>query len=315
MKKITAIVVTYNRKKLLLECLDALRGQTYPLHRIILIDNASTDGTREEVEQKQYTNLQYVMMEKNAGGAGGFYEGLRQALDSDSDYVWIMDDDTIPSPDSLQELLNAEHILREEGEDCAFLASAVYGPHGEAMNLPMLDTRREDNGYSGWYRQLHHGMVSIRAATFVSLLVPMEKLRMCGLPYKDFFIWGDDTEFTMRLSTYAGKGYFVGKSVVCHKRTNCRSLNIYNEQNAERIGNYRYFYRNQLMRARYYDHYAGYLRCKLRFILTVLSHLKDPHGFKKTGIVFRGMLEYRKVYPHMKAFIDSQISGIKGTSV
>ena len=99
-EKIGCVVVTYNRKQLLYECLSALLKQSYPIDEIFLIDNASTDGTQSFLEEKgiihnkeiinekafQYlsynnlTKVNYIILNRNIGGAGGFNEGLQRAI-------------------------------------------------------------------------------------------------------------------------------------------------------------------------------------------------------------------------------------------
>ena len=107
---IAAVVVTYNRKELLTECLTAIAEQTRIPDTILIIDNASTDGTEEMfAKDGVFDNalFDYQKMESNLGGAGGFYEGIRRAFNNGADWIWIMDDDTIPSKTALEEICNA----------------------------------------------------------------------------------------------------------------------------------------------------------------------------------------------------------------
>src|ERR1035441_9411687 len=105
-ESIAAVVVTYNRKALLGECLDALLKQTHPLDAIYVIDNASTDGTKEFLNERGYlreSKIRYVPLPDNTGGAGGFYEGLRHAFEAGFDWFWLMDDDVEPYLDGLEQ--------------------------------------------------------------------------------------------------------------------------------------------------------------------------------------------------------------------
>ena len=77
MNSVIAVVVTYNRKDLLLEALQHLFNQTAPLD-ILVVDNASTDGTKEALEPYM-DSIQYLNTGKNMGGAGGFYTGTKWA--------------------------------------------------------------------------------------------------------------------------------------------------------------------------------------------------------------------------------------------
>lgn len=249
--KVAALVVTYNRKELLKECLAAVTAQTYRAETIVVIDNASTDGTDElfaaNGELGGIPGLSYRRMDANLGGAGGFKEGIRECMELGCDWVWLMDDDCIAQPDTLRALISASEASLAFGDRPSFLASSVYGPAGEVMNVPLLDTRSTANGYADWYRPLASGMVEIECATFVSLLISANAIEKVGLPIADFFIWGDDTEYTTRLTHYFGPAYLVGASQVVHKRSNAKSIDVRNEEDPARIANYWRLYRNGLI--------------------------------------------------------------------
>jgi len=121
-KNISAVVVTYNRKELLEECLQSLLNQTYNNFNILIVDNCSTDGTREYIESYLNDKVQYFNTGANLGGAGGFNFGIKKAVENGADYVWIMDDDCIPTVNALEELVN---FAREKEENFGFLSSVV----------------------------------------------------------------------------------------------------------------------------------------------------------------------------------------------
>lgn len=306
---VVAVVVTYNRKELLIECLEAIRSQSYHVSSILLIDNASTDGTHDALEAKGFfkeKNFIYCLMEKNLGGAGGFYEGFRRALRLKSDFVWIMDDDTVPQKDALEELIAADHSLKERNERASFLASAVFGENGEAMNVPQLDNGVSENGYADWYRYLASGLVKIKNATFVSLLIPIDSIKKCGLPYKGFFIWGDDAEYTQRLTGTAGKAYIVGKSQVCHKRKNAKALLLYEEKDTARMDMYHLFYRNNLISSRFYNK-KEYHKILRSYIREIFVHILKYGNLRKAKIVFTGICESYCQYPTFARYVKKQL--------
>ena len=253
---VAALVVTYNRKSLLVECLDAILAQEFKPATIVVVDNASTDETdtlfAEGRELASIPGLRYFRMAENLGGAGGFKEGIKRCMEVGCDWIWLMDDDCIARPDTLAELVGALPVADKLGSEVSFLASSVYGPAGEPMNVPKVDTRVTANGYADWYYGLKDGFVEIERATFVSLLINARAVEKLGLPVGSFFIWGDDTEYTTRLTHYYGPAYFIGKSIVLHKRVNAKNLDIQNENDPARIANYRRFYRNGLIVQRYH---------------------------------------------------------------
>ena len=94
MKKVAAVVVTYNRKNLLLENVQSLLGQTFSDVQIIIVDNNSSDGTQDVLQQFiERKQILYFNTGANLGGAGGFSYGIRLAVEAGYEYIWVMDDD------------------------------------------------------------------------------------------------------------------------------------------------------------------------------------------------------------------------------
>lgn len=289
MSKVQAVVVTYNRKEILTECIDAILKQTVSVDKLIIIDNNSTDGTREYLESKGYLDNKIILfkkLSKNTGGAGGFYAGMKVARKFQPDWVWIMDDDVIPTENCLEELLSArKHI---DGR-VSFLASSVRGLNGEAMNVPKL-TRKQATSYTDWYRYLDEGIVQIVKATFVSLLINIEAINMCGLPWKEFFIWGDDSEYTQRVIRDYGPAYMVGKSLAIHKRVGSDELSLVKETNRGRIPMYFYYYRNNLIGFWEYENILYRLLCMGKL------------GYDFLCVLIKGKYKREKCVVILKAF-------------
>lgn len=295
MEKIYAVVVTYNRKDLLIECINSILKQSICVTKILIIDNNSTDGTYEKLKTEKIIEnkkVEYIKLEKNIGGAGGFNFGIKKAIELKSDWVWVMDDDTIPSVTCLEELVNAKNIIPEE---ISYLASNIRGINNEPMNVPGLNTDNSLNGYPDWYRYLSDGIVKIKEATFVSLLINSKAIKQIGLPCKDYFIWGDDTEYTLRLTNFYSNAYFVGKSVAIHKRVNSKSLSLKEEENINRLKFHYYMIRNNLINMK---EYYGKKLC-LRFMLkkqlesfNILFSKKCNNRFKKFIVVHKGILAF-----------------------
>lgn len=318
--KIVAVVVTYNRKFLLIECIESILNQTYYVDKLIIIDNASTDGTKDLLKEKGYISderIVYKVMKENTGGAGGFYHGLKISLDINCDWVWIMDDDTIPNKDCLEKLIDADKKINDQKltgcpsdiRETAYLASSIYGPEGEFMNLPAINQRYSKNGYAYWYYFLKDGIVSISIATFVSILIKKAAIVQCGLPCKDYFIWGDDSEYTLRISTYYGEGYFVGNSVAIHKRIGAKALTIENETDDKRISMFHYLYRNRAIIAHYYKESYHPIRQMIQTVVKMFKYLGKPHGLNMAKAILKGNVESIVQYKRFKSYIDGQLNG------
>lgn len=225
---VAVIVVTYNRQQLLLECLDALLGQHRPPDKVILIDNASNDGTAESLQAAGYLadpRIAYTRLTENTGGAGGFHAGMQQGLADGYDWLWVMDDDTAPAPDALAKLLG----FQQQHPQVQALAS-----------LPVSPDQRVQYRHRGWIKpcQLSNRViVPITAAdvaqeyrvighcSFVGLMVSARVAQQTGLPRKDFFIHYDDYEYCARLAKY-GEIYLVPASVIIHKEERLDSTEL-----------------------------------------------------------------------------------------
>lgn len=326
--KIVAGIVTYNRKKLLLECLGAVLNQSFPVEKVILIDNASTDGTYEELAEKGFlenSKIIYVKMEKNTGGSGGFHKIFSEISMMECDWVWIMDDDTIPSQNCLEELVKALDILNRERLKLAlnggkistkhssnqtrpisFLAGSIFGENGEYMNVPDINDLPSDNGYPYWYEMLSHNMINIKSATFVSLLINKNAVLQCGLPCKDYFIWGDDTEYTRRMTTFFGDAFLVGSSVAIHKRIGAKALNIEYEIDPNRIKMFHYFYRNNNINLRLYNH-ENKIKLLIKGIVKAFRVLFKSMGFAKCKAILKGNFEALLQYKKFRSYIEDEL--------
>jgi GT2 family glycosyltransferase len=287
MKKVCAIVVTYNRAELLRSCIESLLLQR-PLDGIIVVDNCSGDGTHVYLSALVNEHFHVYRMNENTGGAGGFHYGLRKSVELGYEYSWIMDDDAIPRDGALDALLKAAEVL---DWDFGFLSSKVVSEHGDVINIPIVDMSRNDAGCPRWADQLEHGMVRIRRSTFVSVFVPNAMLRLYGLPIKEMFIWGDDSEFTLRLSDKHAC-YVVGQSVVLHKRKSNKSLSVYSEENRTRIQLYYYFYRNAVYAIRKDEksfHEKIYALLRLMSAVFLIPFRSRTHLSLRMAVVIRGV--------------------------
>jgi len=290
--KVCAAIVTYNRKSLLRECLAAVQMQNHKPDAIVVIDNASTDHTPDMLI-REFPSIKHLRLPENTGGAGGFYEGIKWACQQGYDWIWIMDDDVVPTQSALEQLLQA---AKKVGS-VAFLASKVQSEFGNSMNVPRIDTRPSTSYYPDWEKFLDNGLVKITSATFVSLLFSAEVVKEIGLPIKEFFIWGDDTEYTLR-ATRNRNAFLVGSSIVIHKRKIEAPPNIVLEKNPNRIKLYFYFYRNN---AYIMKKYYGMLRYMLFVVGGIINLLKTlitfPYPIKKAISVGRGLLSSLFFYP------------------
>jgi rhamnopyranosyl-N-acetylglucosaminyl-diphospho-decaprenol beta-1,3/1,4-galactofuranosyltransferase len=210
-ERVCALVVTHNRRALLEQCLRAIERQTRPPEEILVVDNGSTDGTAELV-RGTFPQADLVVLEANVGGAGGFHAGLARGAARDVHSLWLMDDDTVPTPSALEALLDGRDRGRALGEP-VILASKVVWKDGQLhpMNVPAIDNRRWRDALEG----VELGLLPLRSASFVSVLIRRDAVERHGLPLRQYHLWFDDMEYTSRILRDE-LGFFVGQSVACH---------------------------------------------------------------------------------------------------
>ena len=213
---VCAVVVTYNRKELLIECLESLKEQSRTLDAILIIDNASTDGTPELLLKNKYIDhippmdllepyeltsnknqfpVHYVRLHINSGGAGGFNEGLKKSYELGYDWFWLMDDDGIPSPNCLEIQLTKKQFpiigpLIMNNENHAELAiQTTVKVNGKNVDILTVDDA---------YKVSKDKIITGYAVFFSGLLISKDVVEKIGYPRKEFFIWGDEAEYSLR---------------------------------------------------------------------------------------------------------------------
>ena len=244
-------------------------------------------------------------MPKNLGCTGGLYEGIKISRDmNDSEWCWIMDDDTVPFPDALENLVRSAGIL---GEGISFMKSVEYDADNHFVGIGGgVDTRPDKYGCHSWGERLSEGFLKVMSVSFVSLLVNSKAIEKCGLPCKDYFIWGDDTEYSFRLTKYYGPGYSDGRSRVYHKTVG-HMFFFLTEPDSPRLNNYYYAHRNGMVNMIVYHSKKEVIKYVIVNIMRAFRSLAYPPGFKRFRIAMSGMLSglftWRKYYK----FIQSQI--------
>lgn len=289
--KIAAVVVTYNRLPLLQECVKKLEAQTAPCD-ILIVNNASTDGTTEWLGEQRRESFFARNTGANLGGAGGFNYGMRWAVEAGYEYLWVMDDDCMPEPDALSAFLSADSTLNGE---YGFLSSKVLWKDGSVCTMNLQRETLTKN-LKGFERKLQ----PVTMASFVSLFLPAGIVREMGLPIKDFFIWTDDWEFTRRISRKY-LCYAVADSVVVHKSKSNMGANIVTESE-DRLDRFDYLYRNDVYLYRR-EGLKGFCYEAVRLsghIVRVLLKSRDNKakrigkiiGGTKTGLRFHPEIEF-----------------------
>lgn len=212
--RLVAVVVTYQRLPQLKATLQRLFASA-PEHlaHVVVIDNASTDGTAEWLSAQNDPRLVIHKLSRNIGGAGGFAEGMRLAVERfDPDWVLVMDDDARPEPGALQRF----HAVPRSSHQA--WAAAVYYPSGRLceMNRPTRNPFWHPStflaalfgGRSGFHisddEYSNPAPAQIDAASFVGLFISRDVIAQIGYPDASLFIYGDDVLYTLAIRKAGG---------------------------------------------------------------------------------------------------------------
>ncbi len=198
---VCAVVVTYNRRKLLEQTLDALLAQTRPVDNIYIVNNASTDETADYLAALNNPKMSCRQLPKNVGGAGGFSYGMKWAFDEGHEWIWLMDDDVVQTPSCLGKLLAC-------GEENRVILPATIDQNGSITGLAMR-FNLDDAFQLGFRHQLTNhvypkisdapAIVPLADLSFEGPLIHRSVPGTIGFPRADLFISGDDTEYAVRL--------------------------------------------------------------------------------------------------------------------
>ena len=213
-RRIVGVVVTFNRLAMLQRQLERL-ADVPELAEVLVVDNASTDGTGEWLTSGAAgLDVTARTLPRNTGGAGGFHDGLEWALERGADLVWLMDDDGMPERDCLSLLLEREDldfwgpaVLAEQ--DPSRLCFPIRLPGGTAVVHEM----------SAVERAAVDGLIRDVVIPFNGVLVTRDLVERIGLPRAEFFIWGDDVEYLWRASEAGARVATVVAARVLHPAT------------------------------------------------------------------------------------------------
>lgn len=206
--KITAVVVTFNRLKLLKQGIECLRKQQ-KLTGIIVVNNGSTDGTREWLDAQPGL---LVVHQDNVGGSGGFYTGIERAYSEGADWIWCMDDDVFPHPDCLDRLLpytdrpevgilSPRRLLEGKVFTHEFQHFNFTNPVGSLHGCKLA-------------KQQVNQATEIVGADFEGPFISRRVVEKIGLPNRELFIFCDDTDYCLRTHLAGFKLLYIPEALM-----------------------------------------------------------------------------------------------------
>lgn len=214
------VIVTYNRKDKLKNALMAYDQQELLPCEIIVVNNASTDGTDKLLETWRAQKSEYkkviVTSSQNVGGSGGFFLGQEKALEEKLEWIMLADDDAYPDSNYIDILYS--FIKKDKDRKKLAVVCGKVEEHGKHNSIQRSVWKsRWDRNFQqpipeNEYRKelFYPDFVS-----YVGIIINGEILKEAGLVDKDFFIWYDDTEHTYRLSLY-GRIVCIPRATIFH---------------------------------------------------------------------------------------------------
>lgn len=205
-QRVCAVIVAFNRCAMLRSCLEHLGAQTRPLDHILVVNNASTDNTAHMVKA-EFPDATLLDLPDNGGGAGGFYEGMKWAFEQGFEWLWLMDDDVFAAPDALEKMLtqsNSSDVLVPLQQDTLgrLYGAAKWSGRGVEVTHDVIEKRRAPVGKYVF--------------AFAGPLVSRRVVEAVGLPLREFFIWFDDTEYSLRIHQTALTIRIVPEALLFH---------------------------------------------------------------------------------------------------
>ena len=253
-ERLVAVVVTYNRLDQLKVTLARLLAEP-PEHlaALVVVDNASTDGTGDWLARQDDPRLDMQRLEVNSGGAGGFATGMARARDAhDPDWLVVMDDDARPEPGALA----AFHATERDGWEG--FAAAVYFPDGRIceMNRPSRNPFWHGTEFLATLRRGRAGFhlppaaynqprtLPIDVTSFVGFFISRAGLERAGLPDPGLFLYGDDGLYTLGLTAMGGR---IGFAPGVRFEHDCSTFNAAQRGRFVPLWKVYYYHRNLLM--------------------------------------------------------------------
>ncbi|ROQ91773.1 GT2 family glycosyltransferase [Delftia acidovorans] len=211
-RAVYSVIVTFNRRVLLSQALLAQLSQTLQISHLLIVDNASTDGTEEMLAEEGWLNrgnVELLALPENTGGAGGFSAGLKHAIDHGAEWIWIMDDDAEPHPTALEELMlvaddpgNVYGSLAVSHSDTSWLTTVLDPPLGQIGRADEVPSRAR-----------------VQSLPFLGFLIHRSLVERIGLPDAGYFIAADDVEYCVRARKSGADIIIAGQSRIEHPKS------------------------------------------------------------------------------------------------
>jgi GT2 family glycosyltransferase len=215
---VSIIILNWNRKDDTISCLHSIEKVNYPNLSVILVDNASSDGTVEAVKEK-FPSVKTISNPRNLRFAGGNNVGIEYALVNKADFVLLLNNDTEVEPDFLSELVR----FAENDSHTGIVGPKIYYYYDKKR---IWFAGGKVDYWKGWIshigiREMDHGQYdAAREVDYITgccMLVRREVIEKIGKLDESYFIYGEDSDWCLRASRAGYRLAYVPSSVIWHK--------------------------------------------------------------------------------------------------
>lgn len=293
-RKVHIIILTWNNWEVTVACLESVTRLAYPDFEIVVVDNGSEDGTPDRIREN-YPVVSLIENSRNLGFAAGCNVGLRYALQNESDYVFLLNNDTVVPPDLVDVLIAEAEALPRLGILAPMLR---YGDNPEQLwftgsRRHPLTLESVDFGPLGPRR---HSQPDVRHPVDyifgTAMLIPAAALREIGLFDEAFFMYYEDMDLCLRMQAAHYNLYYTPAASLTHQVS----------ASTEKHSAFRYFHKARSS-VLFFRKHAGWVRA----ILIVIPY--------RTASTLRtlGRLALQKEWAALRAYVRGLVSGLRTT--
>lgn len=218
--KISIILLNYNNALDTLECIESIQKNDYSNYNVVIVDNKSTDQSLEYLRNRQ-NMYGYILLEAdyNNGFSAGNNIGIRYALEHGAEYVLLLNNDTLVEPDFLTKLME----FQSANEECAAAIGKIYYEFDRNIlwyaggTVNPVTTRTIHNNFGMKDTHSVEKPIQVSFATGCYLCIRRDTLESVGLLDEDYFLYDEDTDYSLRLSAKGKKIFYIPTSVIYHK--------------------------------------------------------------------------------------------------
>jgi len=224
-KLVVTIIPNWNLKKDLAECLDSLLNSNYSPHKIIVVDNASEDGSQEFIK-RNYPNIPLITFSTNQGYASALNAGINWAIQQQAAYVFALNNDTLVSPDAISNLVQAldddknigiaapKILFYKNPRRIYSLGDRIF------MYLPLPISIGKNQIDSTKYS----GVIDFDYVTGCAMMIRTDCINKVGMFDTSYFMYYEDSDFCRRVKNIGYRIVCQCEATILHKSESSANL-------------------------------------------------------------------------------------------